>query len=207
MSIALANSKQTAITGGSVNYYLIIIPGKNGEPDTVVEVEDIIEALDMLFSSGTVFKSIVRLCKLRLDLGKPGSTEKYEGDKCVYYSDRTLAISYRRAKKFKFWHHAFRWIDYLRLRGALKNVGEIVIDVPDPKRLDPYSFKIKDLMAALSNFYNDQSLIEAALVTSYIRKKSWVPHPKELDWARLGQESAELVKLSIADKESVSNPI
>jgi len=87
----LANQKQTTITGGNVNYYLISVPHpKRLEPYTA-EVEDIIESLEMEFAEGTLFKSLVRLCKLNQDLGKPGSDKIYEAQKIVYYAERVLA--------------------------------------------------------------------------------------------------------------------
>lgn len=74
------------------DYWLLEIkhPRRLGAP-YMVEAEDIIEAMEMPFAEATVFKSLWRLCKLRMGQGKPGSTEPYEGEKMVYYSDRTLA--------------------------------------------------------------------------------------------------------------------
>lgn len=85
------NLKGGKLTGGNVNYYLIEVPKpKRLEPYTV-EVEDLIETLDMSFAEGTVLKSLIRLCKLKQDAGKPGSTYLYEAEKIKYYADRILA--------------------------------------------------------------------------------------------------------------------
>ena len=84
------NNKQKEITGGNVNYYLINVGKPKRLEPYVAEVEDIIEALDMNFAEGTLFKSLIRLCKLRQDLGKPGSSELYEAQKIKYYADRVL---------------------------------------------------------------------------------------------------------------------
>ena len=89
----LANAKQPEITGGNVNYYLINIPNPKRLDPYVVEVEDIIEALNMEFAEGTILKSLIRYCKLKQGLGKPGSTPKYEAEKIKYYADRLVAKS------------------------------------------------------------------------------------------------------------------
>jgi len=83
--------EQKEISGGNTNYYLINIPNPKRLDPYVVEVEDIIEALDMSFAEGTILKSLIRLCQLRKNLGKPGSSPLYESQKIKYYSDRLLA--------------------------------------------------------------------------------------------------------------------
>ncbi len=87
----LANTEQKDITGGNVNYYLIDITNPKRLDPYVVEVEDIIEALNMEFAEGTILKSLIRYCKLKQGLGKPGSSEKYEAKKIKYYADRLIA--------------------------------------------------------------------------------------------------------------------
>lgn len=89
----LANTKQTDITGGNVNYYLIDIKDPKKLDPYVIEVEDIIEALNMEFAEGTILKSLIRYCKLKQNLGKPGSTTKYEAEKIKYYADRLVVKS------------------------------------------------------------------------------------------------------------------
>jgi hypothetical protein len=82
-----------SLTGGDVNYYLISVNHpKRLEPYTA-EVEDLIESLNMTFAEGTLLKSLVRLCKLRQNSGKIGSSELYEAQKIKYYGDRILAIT------------------------------------------------------------------------------------------------------------------
>ena len=87
----LANTKQKEITGGDVNYYLINITNPKRLEPYVVEVEDLIEALNMEFAEGTILKSLIRYCKLKQGLGKPGSSKKYEAEKIKYYSERLVA--------------------------------------------------------------------------------------------------------------------
>lgn len=73
------------LTGGDVNYYVIDITDPKRLEPCQVEVDDINHALDMRFDEGTVWKSLVRFCKLRMDAGKPGSSFTYEAEKIVYY--------------------------------------------------------------------------------------------------------------------------
>lgn len=73
------------LTGGDVNYYVIDITEPKRLQPCQVEVDDINHALDMRFDEGTVWKSLVRFCKLRMDAGKPGSSFVYEAEKIVYY--------------------------------------------------------------------------------------------------------------------------
>lgn len=84
-TLILEDGQVKKLTGGDVNYYMIeIIEPKRLAP-CIVEVDDVSHALDMRFDEGTVWKSLVRFCKLRMDAGKPGSTFIYEAEKIVYY--------------------------------------------------------------------------------------------------------------------------
>ena len=93
------NKPQETITGGDVNYYLIDVPHPKRLEPYVAEVEDIIESLDMEFSEGTVLKSLIRLCKIKQGLGKPGSSFIYEAEKINYYANRILVRAQQRANK------------------------------------------------------------------------------------------------------------
>ena len=86
----LANTQQKEITGGDVNYYLINVANPKRLQPYVVEVEDLIEALNMEFAEGTILKSLIRYCKLKQGLGKPGSCKKYEAEKIKYYAERLV---------------------------------------------------------------------------------------------------------------------
>lgn len=83
--MSLAKTQQTELTAGHVNYYLIEVPEPKRLAPYTVEVEDLIHALDMRFDEGNTFKALVRICKLRMDLGKPGSSFQYEAEKIIYY--------------------------------------------------------------------------------------------------------------------------
>jgi len=81
------------LTGGNVNYYLINVDHpKRLEPYTA-EVEDIIESLNMTFAEGTLLKSLIRLCKLKQNAGKIGSSQLYESEKIKYYAERIYEIN------------------------------------------------------------------------------------------------------------------
>lgn len=145
----LARRKQDSVSGGDVNYYLFEVPAKRHGVACVVEAEDVIEALDMEFAEANVFKALVRGIKLRHHLSKPGSTALYEAQKMVYYSDRALVKAKRR-----------------RLRSLFTVLDEqrMIIEVPDPKRLSPYTVHVDDLIDAL-----DPTTVERELMTSILQ--------------------------------------
>lgn len=84
---------EMSLSGGNVNYYLIEVSNpKRLEPYTA-EVEDLIETLNMTFAEGTLLKSLIRLCKLKQNQGKVGSTQIYEAEKIKYYAERIYALN------------------------------------------------------------------------------------------------------------------
>ena len=102
----MSNVKTKAVekSGGDVNYYVVeILEPKRLIPYTA-ECEDIIEALNMTFSEGNVFKALWRSCASRtLGLQKEGEDIHgvYDGDKIAYYGARTAAVRKRKQKKEK----------------------------------------------------------------------------------------------------------
>ena len=92
----LAHQKQESVTGLNVNYYLIDVPNPKRLEPYVAEVEDIIEALNMTFHEGNALKALVRTAKLRMNLGKPGSSPLYEAQKVKHAGDRILAMAERK---------------------------------------------------------------------------------------------------------------
>lgn len=141
-----ADKPQEKLTGGDVNYYLINILNSKVFSPYVIEVEDIIEALDMEFAEGTLFKSLIRLCKLRQNLGKPGSKSKYEAEKIKYYGNRILVKTKRRCRSLSsLLDDEIEDIDY--------------IDIPDPKRLQPYRVYIYDISDALNMTKLEETLL------------------------------------------------
>lgn len=174
----LARRKTDRTTGGDVNYYLVLIETpRHGEACTV-EVEDIIEALDMRFAEGNVFKAMVRSAKLRQDLGKPGSSKRYEAEKGVYYSDRSVAQALRRLKD----------ADSLANTFGL----DLVIDVPDPKRLAPYRVHVEDFIAALDPTPGEADTLRAMLTMCLTRLQFEAPGAI-VELARQAAEGARAV--------------
>lgn len=81
----------TELTGGSVDYYSVQVnyPASRGSPYTA-ECNDLIEALGMNYAEGNVFKAVWRRAALRLGVGKPGSTAKYESEKAEFFANRLV---------------------------------------------------------------------------------------------------------------------
>lgn len=80
-----------ALTGGSSSYYKVHI----SNPTTLseeydAECNDIIEALNMNFAEGNIFKAIWRMAASRLGNGKPGTTYLYDAEKCEFFSQRLI---------------------------------------------------------------------------------------------------------------------
>lgn len=167
-AVELAKQKTTALSGSHQNYYLIIIYNSNGT-ETVCEVEDIIEYFNMNFALATCFKSVVRLIKLRKDLGKPGSTKVYESEKIVYYSNRSLAYINKKIKHDNFFRKLIRgWY-----RGSDFNYLDIFLDevirIDEPKRLEPYCFQIQHLISALDPSPGEAEILKRILMLAYMR--------------------------------------
>ena len=179
----VANVKQEKVVGSDTNYYLVLIEGKDGNPDTTVEVEDIIEALNMSFAIGNVFKALVRICKHRKNLGKPGSTSLYEAEKILYYSKRTLVVTQRRLEAVKF--HFLKSLNPFHVSLDVSTASETIIKILDPKRLDPYSFKIGDFVKALDTTPYESSALTKVMMISIMRKSF---------------PQAQIDELSLADK-------
>lgn len=80
------------LTGGKVNYYLIQVeaPQREEQPPYQAECEDIIQALDMTFDEGCLFKALWRNANARKNNGKPGQSAKYDAEKMVHYANRIL---------------------------------------------------------------------------------------------------------------------
>lgn len=196
-----AVSKQEVISGGDVNYYLEVIPGVNGKDDITVEIEDIIEFFEMNFSSGTVFKSAVRLCKLRKDLGKPGSKHVYEAEKIVYYSKRLLAITKRRFWFFKLLNKYLN--PFTKTYKENLKLFKMNVSIKDPKRLPPYTFNTEDFIKALGANPFEEDLLSRIFKICIMRKKSFFIRPGELDYAKQLLLFAEYIHLREVQIESL----
>ncbi len=164
----LARTKTAKASGGDVNYYLVLIPATDSAPECTVEIEDIIEALDMRFAEANVFKAIVRSTKLRQDLGKPGSSAIYEAEKAVYYADRIVAQT-------------------MRVQNGDQNDGifglDASLEIPDPKRLPPYRFRIENFIEALNPTDIERDILDAFFSYCLIRRDMTAP-ASQLKYAR-----------------------
>jgi hypothetical protein len=73
----LGGVSEPALTGGSSSYYKL--------PEGATDLADIIEARNMNFNEGNMFKAVYRLGR------KPGTTVQYDIDKIRYFLDREEA--------------------------------------------------------------------------------------------------------------------
>ena len=82
----------TKLTGGSSDYYKVWIqdPTTPENEPYMAECNDIIEALDMTYAEGNVFKAVWRRAALRNGMGKPGSTLLYDSEKAEFFSKRLV---------------------------------------------------------------------------------------------------------------------
>lgn len=95
----LAKSLSIEKTGGDVNYYLVDIKDPKRLEPYKAECEDIIEAMQMSFAEGNLFKALWRSCASRtLGLHKEGQDAEgiYDAEKMVYYANRVLVQRKRR---------------------------------------------------------------------------------------------------------------
>lgn len=86
-------------TGGLNNYYLVMVahPQRASQPPYQAECEDIIEALELNFDEGNIFKEIWRSANARKGNGKPGNTELRGAEKINHYAFRLLKRAQRQA--------------------------------------------------------------------------------------------------------------
>lgn len=74
-------------TGGSSSYYDVRIKGQT------ISCLDIIEALDMDFALGNIFKAAWRIAASRNGKKKKGNNEKYDFEKIVFFAERNIKKS------------------------------------------------------------------------------------------------------------------
>ena len=77
-------------SGLSVDYYKIPITNPTTKHVTpyIAECNDIIEALEMSYAEGNVFKATWRKCAARLGLQKKGNDGIRDAEKIVFFGDR-----------------------------------------------------------------------------------------------------------------------
>ena len=86
--------------GGLTNYYLVKVdnPQREDQAPYQAECEDIIEALDLNFDEGNIFKEIWRSANARKGNGKPGNTIVRGAEKILHYAKRIYRRTIRENK-------------------------------------------------------------------------------------------------------------
>ena len=86
--------------GGFTNYYLVTVahPQRPEQAPYQAECEDIIEALELNFDEGNIFKEIWRSANARKGNGKAGNTELRGAEKISHYAARILKRTQRQPK-------------------------------------------------------------------------------------------------------------
>lgn len=89
---AAQGSQKKKLTGGLVNYYLVRVkhPQRVEQPAYQAECEDIIQALNLDFNEGCIFKAIWRSAAARMGNPKPDHKMLYDAEKIVHYAQRNL---------------------------------------------------------------------------------------------------------------------
>ena len=84
-------------TGGSSSYYDVTIhkevrmlDGSTAKMPVTISCLDIIEALNMDFVLGNIFKAAWRIAASRNGKKKKGNNESYDADKIVFFGERLL---------------------------------------------------------------------------------------------------------------------
>ena len=88
-------------SGGRVNYYLVQVlnPQREDTQPYQAECEDIIEALQLNFDEGNIFKELWRTANARKGAKKKGQDNVRAGEKLVHYSKQVLALARREAEQ------------------------------------------------------------------------------------------------------------
>jgi hypothetical protein len=121
-----------------------------------------------------------------MDLGKPGSTADYEVGKIIYYNKRVAAVSLRREKSVGWIGRSFRYLRDMLHRGYFDNVNEVVLEVLEPKRLDPYSFRVGDFIDALQPSPLERRILENNFRVALMRLVVGPPRADEIEVAHDG---------------------
>jgi hypothetical protein len=82
---------ERALSGGSNDYWKVRVgaPVSGGDAYTA-ECNDLIEALQMTYAEGNVFKAVWRHALARRGIGKQGNTQKYEAEKAEFFAKRLV---------------------------------------------------------------------------------------------------------------------
>lgn len=78
------------LSGGSNSYYVVQVKSSERSKGYQAECQEIIDALDMPFGLGNIFKACWRMAALYQGKGKPGNTALYDAEKIVHYGKREI---------------------------------------------------------------------------------------------------------------------
>ena len=82
------------------SYYRTFVPHpQSGDPPYFVECTDIIDALDLDFFEGELFKALWRKAQFKKGKGKPGNSELYEAEKIAFYGPKVYQRTKRKNKE------------------------------------------------------------------------------------------------------------
>ena len=92
--MTIKEENERLLTGASSDYYKVWVanPTSGGGVYTA-ECNDIIEALNMNFAEGNIFKAVWRRAALRMGNGKPGSSLLYDAEKIEFFGKRLVQQS------------------------------------------------------------------------------------------------------------------
>lgn len=83
-------------------YWVNIVNPVRGRDPYTAEAQDIMEALNMTFTEGTIFKSLWRKAAERQGKQKLGNSALRDAQKCKFYSDRLLTTELEKENKPRF---------------------------------------------------------------------------------------------------------
>lgn len=79
------------LSGGSNDYYKVYVEHPTTMDDGYyAECNDIIEALNMNFAEGNIFKAVWRMAAGRLGNGKSGNSYLYDAEKIEFFARRLI---------------------------------------------------------------------------------------------------------------------
>jgi hypothetical protein len=79
------------LSGGSNDYWKVKVGAPVSGCDAyTAECNDLIEALQMTYAEGNVFKAVWRHALARRGTGKQGNTQKYEAEKAEFFAKRLV---------------------------------------------------------------------------------------------------------------------
>jgi hypothetical protein len=82
------------LSGGSNDYWKVRVGAPvSGSDAYTAECNDLIEALQMTYAEGNVFKAVWRHALARRGIGKQGNTQRYEAEKAEFFAKRLVELT------------------------------------------------------------------------------------------------------------------